>query len=116
MNAFDFRCLAAIPLALVVLSGAASAQTARLTGDSYTSPATASTNYGSAPALLVTGAASTNALTGGPGNRAYVQFNLSTLPAGTTAASVANATPDAVRQSCVRGGKHRRAADRKRLE
>ena len=92
MNGFHPRFLAAIPLAALALAGVASAQTARLTGDCYTSPSTAATNYGSAPALLVTGAASNNALTRGPNNRAYLKFDLSTLPPGTGASAVANAT------------------------
>ena len=69
---------------LALLPIAAFAQTVPLTQDSYvaTNPATA-TNYGTA--------ATVNA--GGPNaDQALVQFDLSTLPAGTTAANISKAT------------------------
>ncbi len=60
------------------------AQTVPLTQDSYvvTSPATG-TNYGSAVTLNVVGSS---------GAQALVQFDLTTLPAGTTAANISKAT------------------------
>src|ERR1700728_2511713 len=69
---------------LAILPLAAFAQTVPLTQDSYvvTSPATAN-NYGTAATVNV----------GGPTvDEGLVQFDLTTLPAGTTAANIAKAT------------------------
>jgi hypothetical protein len=69
---------------LALLPMAAFAQTAPLTQDTYvaTNPATA-TNYGTAATINV----------GGPGaDQALAQFDLSTLPAGTTGANISKAT------------------------
>src|SRR5580658_6102221 len=69
---------------LAILPMAAIAQTIPLTQDSYvvTNPATTN-NYGTAATLNV----------GGPtGAQALVQFDLTTLPMGTTAGNVASAT------------------------
>ena len=57
------------------------ASTAILTADAYVTSATPKTNYGPAPVLVVKS-----------GSRALLMFDLSTLPAGTTAATVAKAT------------------------
>lgn len=54
---------------------------ARLTGDTYVNAHAANNNYGSAPALVVNSY-----------SRALLMFDLSTLPHGTTAATVAKAT------------------------
>jgi len=67
---------------VVLLPIAALAQTVPLTQDTYVVPGTA-VNYGTAVTTNV----------GGPGaNRALVQFDLTTLPAGTTAANISKAT------------------------
>jgi hypothetical protein len=74
----------ALVAGLAILPMAAIAQTVPLTQDSYvaTSPAT-ETNYGTAVTINV----------GGPNvSQALMQFDLSTLPAGTTAANIASAT------------------------
>ncbi len=55
--------------------------TAVLTGDTYVSSSHSTTNYGAAPNLVVDST-----------DRALLKFDLSTLPAGTTAADVAKAT------------------------
>src|SRR5580692_7729951 len=68
--------------ALVFLPIAAFAQSAPLVQDSYVVPGSA-TNYGAAPTLNVGGASSDQAL---------VQFDLTQLPAGTTASSISKAT------------------------
>jgi collagen type VII alpha len=68
--------------ALVLLPVAAFAQSAPLVQDSYVVPGSA-TNYGSATTLNVGGASNDQAL---------VQFDLSQLPVGTTAGSIAKAT------------------------
>ncbi len=57
------------------------ASTAVLTGDTYVSSSHTTTNYGAAPNLVVDST-----------DRALLKFDLSTLPAGTTAADVAKAT------------------------
>ena len=80
-------------LAVVIVSALpVSAQVMTLTDDAYTSPANPATHYGTAPALLVTGSAATSPVTNGANNRAFVQFDLSALPGGTTAADVSHAT------------------------
>jgi hypothetical protein len=69
---------------LAILPAAGQAQNVPLTQDSYvvTSPATAN-NYGPAATINV----------GGPNvGNALVQFDLTSLPAGTTAANIAKAT------------------------
>jgi len=69
---------------LAILPMAAIAQTVPLTQDSYaaTNPATG-VNYGTATTVNV----------GGPGgDQALVQFDLTTLPMGTTAANIGKAT------------------------
>ena len=66
----------------LAITPAAFAQNIPVAQDAYFSPATA-TNFGSTANLNV----------GGPkGNQAVVQFDLSSLPAGTTGANVAKAT------------------------
>ncbi len=59
----------------------ARATDAVLTGDTWVSAANPSNNYGTLPSLSVAG-----------GSSALIQFNLSTLPAGTTAANIVKAS------------------------
>ncbi len=68
---------------LLLLPVNSRAQEARLTDDAYTSAAAPTTNYGSAAALVVDGTAHKDA---------FLKFDLSTLPPGTTGATVAKAT------------------------
>src|ERR1700684_677223 len=68
--------------ALVLLPVAGFAESAPLVQDSYVVPGSA-TNYGSATTLNVGGASNDQAL---------VQFDLSQLPVGTTAGTIAKAT------------------------
>ncbi len=79
-NSLRFLVIGGLALAPFVVE----AQTVPLTQDSYvvTSPATG-TNYGSAVTLNVVGSS---------GAQALVQFDLTTLPAGTTAANISKAT------------------------
>ena len=72
---------------LTLLPMAAFAQTVPITQDSYvvTSPASG-TNFGSTVTINVTNAATSN------GSQALVQFDLTALPPGTTAANVTKAT------------------------
>jgi hypothetical protein len=67
--------------AVVLFQAAAGAQTAPLTGDAFIQPGVA-TNYGATPTVNVGGAL---------GLQGLVQFDLTLLPPGTTAASVSNA-------------------------
>jgi hypothetical protein len=84
-----------LAFALAILPAVAFAQTVPLMQDSYvvTSPATAG-NYGAATTINVGGPNAANAL---------VQFDLSALPAGTTATNIARAT---VRQQVGRVRHH----------
>ena len=67
---------------LAIVPLAAMAQNVPLTQDSYVIPGNAS-NYGSAATMNV----------GGPnGTQALAQFDLTTLPSGTTSSSIAKAT------------------------
>lgn len=75
-----------------LLAGPAFAQQIKPAADTYTSPGTAGTNFGSSPALVVTGSSSSNTITGGPNNKALIQFDLSNLPTGLTGAGVQKAT------------------------
>ena len=75
------------PLVLAALVGwpaPAAAVLARLTDDSHTSASAPTTNFGTSPTLLVQGP--TPAV-----GRAYLRFDLTTLPAGTRGADVARA-------------------------
>ena len=68
------------------------AQNGTLSADAYTTPSNPNTNYSTTPSLVVSGSASTNTLTNGPNNRVWLQFDISSLPTGTTAAQVSTAT------------------------
>jgi hypothetical protein len=68
-------------LAVVLLVAPARAADGILTDDTYISSANPTDNFGTLPIMLVSA-----------GNSAWVQFNLSTLPAGTTALDVSRAT------------------------
>jgi hypothetical protein len=74
--------LACVPFVLALLPAAALAQNATLTQDSYVVPGSA-INYGSATTINVGGPTAAEGL---------VQFDLSTLPSGTTGSGVAKAT------------------------
>ncbi len=67
--------------AAAIFQAAAGAQTAPLTGDAFIQPGVA-TNYGATPTVNVGGAL---------GLQGLVQFDLTTLPPGTTAANVSSA-------------------------
>ena len=69
---------------LTILPVQSWAQEARLTDDSYTASATPTANFGSASGLIVD--------SGTNHRNAYLKFDLSPLPAGTTGTSVAKAT------------------------
>jgi hypothetical protein len=77
-------CQVALAANLAILPMVAIAQTVPLTQDSYvvTNPATTN-NYGTAATVNVGGA---------NGDQALIQFDLTTLPLGTTAANIAKAT------------------------
>ncbi len=64
-----------------VASGVARATEATLVGDTFLSPSRPTSNFGALSNLYV-----------GNGNTALLQFNLSSLPAGTTASQIASAT------------------------
>ncbi len=66
---------------LICASGVASATQATLTGDTFLSASRPTSNFGALSNLYV-----------GNGNTALLQFNLSALPAGTTASQIASAT------------------------
>lgn len=85
-----FLRLAAVVLLLSSLTVSGYAQT-KLTDDAYVSQKNPATNYGSAPALLVTGANSNNLVTNGPNNVVYLKFDLG-LPPTTLPTDVASAT------------------------
>jgi Collagen triple helix repeat (20 copies) len=73
--------LLSLVLATLPFSLAANAAQVTLTGDASVSTARPSTNFGTLSNLYV-----------GNGNSAFLQFNLGTLPAGTTSAQIARAT------------------------
>jgi len=73
--------LASFLLATLAFTTAANAAQVTLTGDASVSTARPSTNFGTLSNLYV-----------GNGNSAFLQFDLSTLPAGTTSAQIARAT------------------------
>jgi hypothetical protein len=79
LSAITFTIMAAM-----VLPGLALAQDATLTGDAYVSLANPTTNFGNAGTMVISG--NINNL-----RRGFVKFDLSTLPAGTTANSIDNA-------------------------
>ena len=83
----NIKALRPLWCVLVSLPIAAFAQTLPLTQDSYvvTSPAS-SANFGSTVTINVTNATTSN------GSHALVQFDLTALPAGTTAANISKAT------------------------
>ena len=68
-------------VSLVLATGAAHATDATVTGDAYVNSAHPSTNYGNLSNLYV-----------GNGGTALIQFDLSSLPAGTTASQIGKAT------------------------
>jgi hypothetical protein len=70
---------------------------ARLTDDAHVSLSARTSNFGSAPTLLVQGP-------GPSAGQAYVRFDLTTLPAGTRGADVARATLRLWVARVVRGG------------
>ena len=76
--------LIAAAAAVVGLPMPASAVLARLSDDTHASSSARTTNFGSAPTLLVQGPGPTAAQT-------YMRFDLTTLPAGTRGADVARA-------------------------
>ena len=75
---------ALIAAAVIGLPAPAAAVLARLSDDTHASQAARTTNFGSAPTLLVQGPGQTAA-------QAYVRFDLTTLPSGTRGADVARA-------------------------
>jgi hypothetical protein len=75
---------ALIAAAVIGLPVPAAAVLARLSDDTHASQAARTTNFGSAPTLLVQGPGQTAA-------QAYVRFDLTTLPSGTRGADVARA-------------------------
>ncbi len=75
------RTLLVVAFLLLAVPFALPASTAVLTGDTYVSSSHSTTNYGAVPNLVVDST-----------DRALLKFDLSTLPAGTTAADVAKAT------------------------
>lgn len=86
MKALNYRLLFAV-LLLFITVGTLTAAFAQITPrkDSYTNSATTTTNYGTAGTLGV--ASSTSSI-----QTAYIQFDLSSIPAGYTGAKVAKAT------------------------
>lgn len=76
-----FRRLASISLAILASTAAANAAQVALIGDASVSTARPSTNFGALSNLYI-----------GNGNTAFLQFDLSTLPAGTTSSQIARAT------------------------
>ena len=74
-------------LTLLCLVPLARAQDARLTDDSYTTSAAPTTTHGAAPSLFLIAPT----LQAPNTNLVYLKFDLSTLPAGTTGASIAKA-------------------------
>ena len=66
------RSLLAFLAAVLILAVPVTAQTMRLTDDAYTSPQNGSTNYGTAPSLIVTGSGVlTNSVYNGNNNQAF---------------------------------------------
>jgi hypothetical protein len=86
MKNMNYRLLTALLLLFVTLGGL-SAASAQITPsqDSYTKTAAATTNYGTATTLGVASSATSIQTT-------YIQFDLSSIPAGYTSANVAKAT------------------------
>jgi hypothetical protein len=78
------------------LPAAAAAVLARLTDDAHVSPTARTSNFGSAPTLLVQGP-------GPSAGQAYVRFDLTSLPAGTRGADVPGDAPIGWPASCAAG-------------
>jgi len=72
---------AVVAMGLALATGAAQATDATVTGDAYVNSVHPSTNYGGLSNLYV-----------GNGGTALIQFDLSSLPAGTTASQIGKAT------------------------
>jgi Collagen triple helix repeat (20 copies) len=81
VSAYPLSRWLTVCILLLCASGVASATQATLTGDSFVSTSRASSNFGGLSNLYV-----------GNGNTALLQFDLSSLPAGTTAGQIASAT------------------------
>jgi len=86
------QVLAAIAIIAAVFPISALAQQAPLVADTYTSGTNTTTNYGGSVVLFVTGSGNTLAVTNGANDNAWLQFDLSALPSGTTDTQVAKAT------------------------
>jgi len=81
VSAYPLSRWLTVCILLLCASGVASATQATLTGDSFVSTSRPSSNFGGLSNLYV-----------GNGNTALLQFDLSSLPAGTTAGQIASAT------------------------
>ena len=82
VSAYPLSRWLTVCILLLCASGVASATQATLTGDSFLSTSHPSSNFGWLSNLYV-----------GNGNTSLLQFDLPSLPAGTTARQIASATP-----------------------